>query len=86
MGSAADPKGYGYADRELTPDGVKKLKVLAGEAPKSKAIVVGKGENLTLPALPLPLPLVAQLQTSNACWEVTYATATTNGPTVFKAK
>ena len=34
----------------------------------------------------LPMPVVAQLQTTNGCWEVTYAAAIMNGPEVFKAK
>jgi predicted acyl esterase len=86
VGSSTNPKGYKYSDKELTPDGIKTLRVLAGMAPKAKAIVKGKGENLGLPPLPLPLPVVAQLQAANACWEVTYGSATTNGPSVFKAK
>lgn len=90
VGSSTNPKGFKYTDKEQTPDGLKKLQVLAGEAPKAKAIVSGKGESLGgaagVPALPLPLPLVAQLQTADGCWEVTYGAAQLNGPTTFKAK
>jgi len=90
LGSATNPKGFRYGDRDRTPDGLKKMVVLAGDAPKAKAVVTGKGELLsasgTFPVLPLPLPLVAQLQTTGTCWEVGYATATRNDTTVFKAK
>jgi hypothetical protein len=85
-GSETKPKGYEYADKELTPDGVKTVKVFAGEVGKAKAAVKGKGENLELPALPLPIPLVAQLQTTDGCWEVSYGSAIKNERTVFKAK
>jgi hypothetical protein len=86
LGSTSAPKGFQYADKDLTPDGLSKVKVQAGVTPKAKAQVSGKGANLDLPALPLTLPLVAQLQSSSLCFEVTYATAQSNGPTVFKAK
>jgi len=90
VGSDAAPKGYKYSDRDQTPDGVKTLQVQAGEAARAKASVKGGGENLsasgTFPTLPLPLPLVAQLQTADGCFEVTYGTAKVNTPEVFKAK
>lgn len=86
LGSTSAPKGFQYADRDLTPDGLSKVKVQAGVTPKAKAQVSGKGATLDLPALPLTLPLTAQLQASSLCFEVRYATAQSNGPTVFKAK
>lgn len=89
VGSAMAPKGFRYLDPALSPDGVKKLQVLAGTAPRSKVVLSGKGESLGssgVPTLPLPLPLVAQLQTTDGCWEVTYTSASSNGPTLFKAK
>jgi dienelactone hydrolase len=89
-GSPAAPKGWGYADKDATPDGVRKLKVQAGEAAKAKARVRGKGENLGasghFPTLPLALPVVAQLQTATTCWEASYPTATQNTPERFKAR
>jgi len=90
LGSETAPKGYKYADRDDTPDGLEKVRVQAGDAPRAKASVKGGGVNLsasgTFPALPLPLPLVAQLQTSDGCFEVVYGTAKVNDAEVFKAK
>lgn len=86
LGSATAPKGFQYGDKDLTPDGLSKVKVQAGVTPKAKAQVTGKGVLLDVPALPLALPLVAQLQSSSLCFEVGYATAQVNGPTLFKAK
>ena len=90
LGSPTNPKGYKYTDKDLTPDGLKKVQVQAGEPLKAKAVVSGKGENLAagglFPTLPLPTPLTAQLQTTNGCFEVTYPTALVNDGLVFKAK
>lgn len=90
FGPDAAPKGYKYSDRDETPDGIKTLKVQVGDAPRSRASVKGGGVNLnssgTFPALPLPLPLVAQLQTADACLAVTYGTAKVNDTETFKAK
>ena len=90
VGPDADPRGWLYVDKDRTPDGLKKLKLLAGDAGKAKIGLSGKGDALGgsggVPALPLPLPLIAQLQNTNACWEVTYTTAEDNGPTTFKAR
>jgi hypothetical protein len=86
LGATANPKGFQYADKDLTPDGLSKVQVQAGVTPKAKAIVSGKGTALGVPSLPLALPVAAQLQTTNLCWAVTYGTAQLNGPSVFKAK
>jgi hypothetical protein len=62
----------------------------AGEAPRAKALVKGKGELLAagglFPTLPPPLPLTAQLQSAATCWEVTYTAAQTNDGGTFKAR
>ncbi|MBM4267901.1 MAG: hypothetical protein FJ144_15035 [Deltaproteobacteria bacterium] len=90
LGSPANPKGFKYSDRERSPDGLDSVQVLAGEAGKAKASVGGKGAALeasgTFATLPLPLPVVAQLQTTGACWEASYATAGANDDFTFKAK
>lgn len=90
LGSDTNPKGFRYGDREQTPDGLKKVLLKAGAAPRAKALVKGRGDNLTasglFPTLPLPLPLTAQLQTAGSCWEVTYTTASANDATTFKAR
>lgn len=90
LGSPTSPKGFSYADRDLTPDGVSKLKLTPGEALKAKATLKAKGENLGasgyFPTLPLALPVTAQLQSTSTCWEVTYATAKLNTAETFKAE
>lgn len=90
LGSATNPRGWQYSDRDLTPDGVKTLKVEAGEASKAKASVSGKGENLGasghFPTLPLALPVTTQLQSPTLCLQVDYAIAKVNDTKQFKAK
>jgi len=86
VGPAASPRGYLYADRDLTPDGVSRLQVQSGVATRAKASVSAKGANLATPPLPLALPVTAQLQTTGACFTATYTTAQTNGPTTFRTK
>lgn len=66
--------GFKYGDRELTPMGVKKLKLKSGDAAgRAKLLVKAKGENLTLPALPLTLPARVQLRSATGvCWDSRY--------------
>lgn len=86
VGPASGPRGWLYADRYLTPDGVSRLQVTAGDAGKAKATVAAKGSTLGAPSLPLTLPVRAQLQTTGVCFEASYASAQANGPVTFRAK
>ena len=86
VGPAASPRGYLYADRYLTPDGVTRLQVQSGIATRAKASLTAKGTNLATPSLPLTLPLVAQLQTTASCFAATYTTAQMNSTTTFRTK
>ncbi len=52
------------------------LVLSAGAAGKAKIAAHAKGPNLSLPALPLSLPLRVQLRAENGgCWEATYGGA-----------
>jgi len=75
-----------YYDRYATPEGILFIRYLAGDPGKARFVVSGQGEHLTLPALPLDLPLRAQLQNSQgACWESTYSAAIVNHAGAFRA-
>lgn len=73
-GRLTAPTGFKYADKELTPDGTSSVVLKAGLLGKSKAVYLGKKENLNLaPFVALPLPLRAQIQgTNGACYEATF--------------
>lgn len=80
--------GAKYADKELTPDGVKSmvLKATTGAAVMS---VGGQGPNLGLPALPLTGTITVQLANdTGACFGATFSTTLpTSDPTrLLKAK
>jgi hypothetical protein len=80
--------GFAYADTVGSSDGLTKVLLKAGSAGRGKIGVKGSGANLHLPTLPMTMPVKAQLRQdgSNACWEATYGTATTNTASAFKAK
>jgi uncharacterized delta-60 repeat protein len=81
--------GFTYRDRDRTPTGLDLLRVRSGDAGRVSLVAKGKGDHLTLPALPLPLPAVVQLRTSDGtCWESTFsaAGAIRNDGTQFRGK
>jgi hypothetical protein len=66
-------RGYKYSDRDATPDGLKTIDLKPGADTKARLTVKGRGEILDIPALPMPLPLLVQLQAGNGqCWEATF--------------
>ena len=72
--SATGTRGFAYADPASTPSGLSRLLLKAGAAGAAKLVVLGRGANLALPALPLGLPVRVQLQSdTGACWEARYA-------------
>jgi DNA-binding beta-propeller fold protein YncE len=78
--------GFRYSDSARTPDGLLKL-VLRPGAGTAKVTAKGKGANLTLPALPLTMPVTVQVQGSHGrCWEHVYNSAgvVRNDTTQFK--
>jgi len=78
-----------YGDKELTPDGVQKLQIRAGEAGRGKVQVKGRGVNLTMPPLGLVTPVTVRLVRKGgpACWESTFqSNVSINASDMFKAK
>ena len=78
-----------YRDRDLTPNGIAKLDLRAGDAGRARITVKGKGANLGLPVLPLkqqPSAVVELLNTAGVCWEARFlAPAPVNDPARFRA-
>ncbi len=72
-------KGFTYADKLGTPDGITQLTLTPGTDGKARILVRGKGTNLSthafgLPAPPVMLPLTVQLQSAaGGCWEASYS-------------
>jgi len=84
-------KGYKYRDPAGSQDSVTKVLVKGSTTNKSKALVKGKGNDLTdftLPIVPGDLPLIAQLRNNQTgiCWEGSYATPVKNQVGKFKGK
>jgi hypothetical protein len=84
---------FEYRDTATTPDGLKMVRLdSAPEVGEEQVHVQGKGESLSnrpsgLPPLPLPLPLVAQMQAKDGnCWEATYSVPRKNGDGRFVAR
>jgi hypothetical protein len=77
-----------YKDRAGTPDGATSatLQIRGGDETALK--LAGKGPNLAAPALPLSLPVQAQLVSDelNNCFGATYSAAKLNSAAGFKAK
>jgi hypothetical protein len=81
-------RGFVYKNRQGLPDGVVSLKLIAGGDGKAKIQALGKGASLQTPALPLTLPVTAQLvivnDGSTQCWQTTF-TAATSTTSFFRA-
>jgi hypothetical protein len=66
-------EGFKYVDKAATRDGMQKLILKPGLAGEAKVIAKGKGPRLDLGALPLTLPVTAQVLASNGeCWSATF--------------
>jgi len=63
--SAISTKGFKFLDKNGAQDGIQKIILKASTANKSKALVKGKGANLTDIVPPLTLPVVVQLVNSD---------------------
>src|SRR5262245_39528822 len=72
--------GFRYRDPSGSSDGIREVVLKAGAAGVAKAVVRGRGANLTVPAGPLPLPVTAQLVNSatDGCCEEVYDDAVVN--------
>jgi len=78
---------YTYRNKEQTPDGIDQMVLKPGDEGKAKLLVKAKGESLSLPELPLGLPLQVQLHAETGeCWEATYSEmgVKDNNPRQFK--
>jgi hypothetical protein len=65
--------GFKYVDKAATHDGIQKLILRTGLTGEAKVIAKGKGPGLELGALPLSLPVTAQVLASNGeCWSATF--------------
>jgi sugar lactone lactonase YvrE len=87
--SAIPSGGFSYKNSESLPDGLRSLKVFAGEDGAAKVSLKAKGDDLALPPLSPPLPLRVQVQASNAeCFEAVFDTpgVLRDDGIVFKAK
>ncbi|MCW5891397.1 MAG: hypothetical protein KIT14_12720 [bacterium] len=87
--AATGTKGFKFASKTGNADGVIGLTLTAGVAGKAKIQFKAKGANLSsiMPAPPLPLPLLVQLQADNGtCFEAAYSAAglAKNVPGEFK--
>ena len=86
---ATGSSGFRYRDKDGTADGVKLLKLKSGVSGKAQILVMGKGQNLDTPTLPLTLPVTAQViiedGATSICWGTQYTTATRNDVTQFTA-
>lgn len=72
---APAPYVYKYSDRDRTPDGIKSMQVKGLPTGSGAIKLTGDGAMLQVPALPLSLPVTAQVQASNGtCWEATFET------------
>jgi len=78
----ATSTSFVYQSTVGDPDGVMKLMLKAGVPGRAKIQATAKGANLQTPALPLTLPVTAQLViadgASSQCWQTTFTTTTVN--------
>lgn len=80
--------GFTYADKERTPDGVRKVVLRTGLNGKAKITLSAKGDEIPLPPLgpeALLLPLRVQMQGNGLCWEAVYSTPREHTTVKFKA-
>jgi hypothetical protein len=90
LGSVATPKGFKYANRDLSSNGTSSVTLKSGASPVPKAIWKAKGLLLDDSALSLVPPVVAQVSNSDTsvCFEDVYGVAdiVVNDTLQFKAK
>jgi hypothetical protein len=84
-------RGFKYRTRGVSESGTKtKLQITlgSGDAGKAKVIVNGKGGVPPVPRLPIAMPVIAQLVSSDGpCWEATFSSPENkNQPDQFKGK
>lgn len=89
--SALKTKGYQYKDKNKVPsgDGLKKVLLKVGDAGKTQAQFIGKGDNLPDPlplsAVPPNVAVVARNNSTATCFSAAYSTAKKNLTNVLQA-
>jgi len=85
---AAGQNGFRYKGKLGVADGVTTVDLETGAAGKAKIVVSAKGLHLTLPGLPLPVPVTMQFRRHGECWGAGYIEAGVkkNTASVFVAK
>ncbi len=85
----ATPTGFKYVSSQFLVDGSRTLALKAGAAGKATVKLKAKRAFITAPALPLVLPVTAQVvvraPSSNACFEGVFAAPLRNDASLFKA-
>jgi V8-like Glu-specific endopeptidase len=81
-------KGWRYRDAGGSAGGISTLVLKAGAAGKASVTLKAKGENFSIPTLPLLFPPGATMQIvgTNACFSATFTAATKNDPSLVKAR
>jgi 6-phosphogluconolactonase (cycloisomerase 2 family) len=75
-----------YADKERTPDGLQKIKIVPKPGATSTIVTKARGANVPTFSLPLTGAVTVQLQSSTGeCLEATFSSATLNDATQFLA-
>jgi cysteine-rich repeat protein len=80
--------GFGYQSWDLAPDGLKRIRLRAGDAGAAQAVAAGEGPNLNLPPLSsITMPVTVQLRarTGGACWSGEYGMAAVRSSVRFAA-
>ena len=83
---ATGTSGFLYKDKELTPNGLMKLKLKAGAEGRAQIGLQGRGAALGLPSLgSLTQPFTVQIHNGSECWDAVYsAPATKSTAALFK--
>ena len=88
LGSATAPKGWKYADKDATPDGLTGLQASSGASGKTKLQVKGKGSDVAIAPFPTLGGLIsAQVQAGNGtCWTASCSRILKNAAGDYKCK
>lgn len=80
--------GYQYKNKDLTPDGIFKIRLRAGDAGFAQVGVQAKGANIGVPAPPFVLPVTVQLIRTDGdpCWSAVMTAPATNAADRFKGR
>lgn len=81
--------GYRYSDSAAAQDGITRITLRGSPNDRARVLVDGEGANLTVPTLPLQLPVKVQLvNDAGVCWEAQYGAGDVirNEPKRFKAR